>query len=167
MVTNNNLKYYKIEPKNKNNKTKIRTNTQYINETTGEVIKEESYDKWLKLSKKGWCRMYKDDFVDAMIEIANKPNAIKIYLWFLRNKIFKKDGSMKVFKQKDIANELGIKPQNVSRAIKDLQQASFIAKIDNEWRYNPFIIGVTGMSDEEYIEAQHIWEKKMGYYISK
>jgi hypothetical protein len=85
---------------------------------------------------------------------------IWLYLW----DFLKKDGTIRMPKQKDIAEALGSKKESISRAFKILKEHELIAKINNEWRYNPFLFGVSGQSDLELNEAQKIWNEYVGYY---
>ncbi len=135
---------------------------QKIDSKTGEVLStfENGYIK--KQSKKGWCTMYKKDMKEVLMELANYPTANKVWLelW----DYMKKDGTLKPFKQTELAKKLGTQRQVIGRAIKKLKYVEAIEKIDGEWRYNPFIFNVAGMSDLEKHEAQMIWEKEIGYY---
>ena len=114
-------------------------------------------------SKRGWCKMYKKDMQQVLMDLSNKPLAMKIwlYLW----DYMKKDGTIAMPKQKDIANALGSTKESVSRAFKTLKDFEIIAKINNEWRYNPFLFGVTNQKDEDLREAQRIWESEIGCYM--
>jgi len=151
----NKISHYKQEPTHK----AIQMLVDYV---TGEIIFEQELAIIKKRAKKGWSKMYMVDLKQALFELSNKPSALKVWL-YLWNK-FKKDGTIKMPKQKDIAKELGTTKQVVSRAIKTLRQLEIIEKIDNEWRYNPFIFGVANQSDADLYEAQKIWEEYIGHY---
>ena len=121
--------------------------------------------KGFTFAKNGWCRMYPKDYAEAMTALIGKNNAQKIWWFFIKNGFFKKDGTIKNFTQKQLAEKLGIKRPNVSRALKQLKDLELIAEIDGELRYNPFIQTVAGQSDQEISEAQNIWEKEVGFYV--
>jgi len=135
-----------------------------VNNETGEIeeVYETSYKK--KISKRGWCKMYPKDFANTISKIVHKPLALNIYLYFMQYGYFKKDGTIKNFKQVDLAKHFNVNKSSVSKAIKVLKNEEIIAQIDNEWRYNPFLVLVSGQSDDEAYEAQYIWDKYMSAY---
>lgn len=138
---------------------------EIYDDTTGMVEFQKTVETKFKNSKKGWCRMYPKDYAEAMTALIGKNNAQKIWWFFIKNGFFKKDGTIKSFTQKQLAEKLGIKRPNVSRALKQLKDLELIAEIDGELRYNPFIQTVAGQSDQEISEAQNIWEKEVGFFV--
>jgi DNA-binding transcriptional regulator YhcF (GntR family) len=118
-------------------------------------------EKYLK-SKKGWCKMYKKEMSEVLIDLTNNPLAQKV--WVTLWDYMKKDGTIKMPMQKTLAQKLDTNQASISRAIKKLRYLEIIEKIDNEWRYNPFIITVANMNDTQLYEAQEIWEKEIGHY---
>ena len=138
-----------------------------IDKFTGEI--ENSFTKNVRevKSKKGWCKMYPKDMADAMLRLKNRPLAISVYFYLMRYGYFKKDGTIKNFKQSNIAKEIDSNPSTVSRAIKVLKQEELIEQINDEWRYNPYLATVSGQSEAELYEAQRIWEEWIGYYEFK
>ena len=163
MIANEDLMYYKNEPKNKKVIIKRVVEEEYDSET-GEVVTSSEYKKYKKTSKKGWAKMYPIDFSEAIMSLKNKTS-VDLYMWFIHNKMFKQDGSVKNFKIIDIAKNMDISRQAVSRALKDLEYNGLVAKIGNEWRYNPFIFLPSNTKDEDALYSQHIWEKEIGYYV--
>ena len=133
-----------------------------IDKETGEIEYEIEKDVRIKSPKKGYCRMYRNDMQEVIMELSNHPTALKV--WAILWDYMKKDGSIKMPLQKDLADMLNVNKSVISRAIKKLRELEIIEKIDNEWRYNPFIFSVVGMSNEELYEAQQIWEKHIGHY---
>jgi len=165
MITNNDLRYYKIEPKDKSVIIKRVVEEEYYS-TTGEIINTREYKKYKKTSRKGWAKMYPIDFSEAVMSLKNKTS-VDLYMWFIHNKMFKQDGSIKQFKQLDVAKEMNISRQAVSRALKDLQHNRLVDKIDGEWRYNPFIFLPSNTKDEDALQSQYIWEKELGHYTKQ
>ena len=135
-----------------------------VNNETGEI--EETYETFYKkkISRRGWCKMYPKDFATTISKIVHKPLALNIYLYFIKYGYFKKDGTIKNFKQVDLAKHFNVNKSSVSKAIKVLKDEEIIANIDNEWRYNPFLVLVSGQSDDEAYKAQYIWNKHMCAY---
>ena len=108
--------------------------------------------------------MYMKSLKWLLNELAGQKIALQTWVWLTGH--FKRDGSIRTFKQSDIANDLGTTPGSISKAIKTLQNLEAIAKIDNEWKYNPFISSVSGQSDAQASEAQTLWEEEIGHYGS-
>jgi hypothetical protein len=133
-----------------------------INKETGEVEYEVNKDVRFKNPKKGYCKMYRKDMQEVIIELSNYPTALK--LWAILWDFMKKDGSIKMPLQKDLAEMLNTSISRISSSLKRLRELEVIEKIDNEWRYNPFIFAVVGMSNEDLYEAQRIWEEYIGHY---
>jgi len=138
-------------------------NIKKINSKTGEILEEYSKGYRKKQAKKGWCMMYKKDMRQVLKELATYPTAMLVWLELWDN--MKKDGTIAMPKQIDLAKKLGKQRQVIGRAIKKLKEEELIEKIGNEWRYNPFIFTISGMSDIERFEAQQIWEKEVGHYV--
>ena len=164
---NYNKKYEKIN-NNSHNSKKYSTHkvcTNIVDNGTGEIIESYEIDVKQKQSKRGWCKMYKIDLQLAIQRLAKKQNALKV--WTLLWDYNKKDGSIRMPKYDVICKKLNMDKTAVSKAIKILKDEELIMKIENEWRYNPFICGVSGQSDAELAEAQQLWEKEIGYYEFK
>jgi len=172
------IKYGVLEPHkgcvmnyNKND-LKARTNedsdliTTTITHTdkNGRVLNETESNKTLKLRRRGWNPVYMKSLKWLLNELAGQKIALQTWIWLAGN--FKRDGSIRAFKQSTIAKTLGTTPASISRSIKTLENLEAIAKIEGEWKYNPFISNVSGQSDAEASEAQYIWEKEVGHYGS-
>ena len=106
-----------------------------------------------------WCRMYMEELGEAMMKIANRPNATILFLKLWN--YYRKDGTIRMPKYDELGSEIGMDKYAISKAIKVLKENKLIAKIDNKWRYNPFIVGTTNQSDTELGNAQYIWEMKI------
>ena len=164
---NYNKEYEKIKY-GKNNLSRTvpthRIYTTIVDFKTGNVL--ESYERSVKkiYAKKGWCKMYQKDFAEALINISNKPLAIKLYMYLMGNGYFKKDGTIKKIKVNEISKVFNVNKSSVYRAIKTLKDEEIIADVLDELRYNPFLTSVSGQSDAELSEAQRIWEEYIGYY---
>ena len=132
---------------------------------TGEVEEYREFKEKKIQSKKGWNKMYKNDFRAISLELLNNKMAHRVwlYLW----DYFKKDGTIRMPLQKDIAKDLNTRPEAISKSLRFLKQIEAIEKIDNEWRYNPYLFGLSGQSEAELYEAQRIWEEWIGYYEFK
>ena len=130
----------------------------------GVVLNQQEYNKTPRFRKRGWTPMYMKSLKWLLNELAGQKIALQTWVWLTGH--FKRDGSIRTFKQSDIANDLGTTPGSVSKAIKTLQNLEAIAKIDYEWKYNPFISNVSGQSDAQASEAQTLWEREIGYYGS-
>ena len=137
-----------------------------IDHNTGEVVKQVEYSVKQKQAKKGWCKMYPKDFATAMLKIVNKPLATKIVYYFMSYGYFKKDGTIKYFKQKDLCDVFNATESGISKALKTLKDNEIIYKIEGQWRYNPFLFGISGQSDAELYDAQKYWDYHMGAYIT-
>ena len=48
---------------------------------TDEIVAEYLEPTKLSKSKQGWCKMYKKDMQQALMELSNKPLAMKIWLY--------------------------------------------------------------------------------------
>ena len=120
-----------------------------------------------RYSKKGFCRMYPKDCGKAIRSISHNRTAVDLWFYWISTGFFKKDGSIKTATQKDLAAELSCTRQSVSSAIKLLEKEELIAKINGEWRYNPFIQNVSSQSDLEITEIQIEWESEIGHYVFK
>ena len=99
-----------------------------------------------------------------MIALTGKKNAMYLWWFLIRDGRFKKDGTIKMPKQKELAKMTGIKQPHISKAIKELKEEKLIEYHDGEWFYNPFIQGVSGQSDKDIREAQERWEELFGHY---
>lgn len=139
---------------------------QMINYETGEVERQIEYSVKRTYAKKGWCKMYPKDFATAMTKIINKPLASKMVYHFMRYGYFKKDGTIKYFKQKDLTKVFNVTDSAISKALKVLKDEEIIYKIEGELRYNPFLLGISGQSDAELHEAQKYWDYHMGAYVT-
>ena len=137
--------------------------TQIIDPNTGEVLESYEVNIRKKQARKGWSKMYKLDLQLAIQRLAKKPNALKV--WTLLWDYHKKDGSIRMPKYSDITKKINLNKTAISKAIKVLKDEELIAKINNEWRYNPFVCGVSGQSDGELADAQRIWEVEMNHFI--
>ncbi len=138
------------------------TTTVIHTNKNGEVLNQRKYNKTPKLRRRGWTPMYMKSLKWLLNELAGQKIALQTWIWLTGH--FKRDGSIKTFKQSDIVKDLGTTPGSISKAIKTLQNLEAIAKIDAEWKYNPFISNVSGQSDMDASLAQSIWEQEIGHY---
>ena len=143
----------------------IVTTQDRISTETGEVIETYKYKGNEKKAKRGWTKMYRENAREIMMKLADFPVALKVWIMLMGE--FKKDGTIKPFKMKDLADKLGSNPATISRAFKKLDELEAVCKIDGEWRYNPFVIGVSGQSDIDLYDAQQIWQYHIGHYGKK
>ena len=144
---------------------KFKENEKDVAHMTIEKSDGSTFTKPLKEkhSKRGWGKYYMKDLRELLYLLSEEPKyALKV--WIELTKLFKRDGSIKTFKQKDIAEKLNISRSTVSKALKILINLEAIAKIDGEWRYNPFIITISGSSDSEIHDSQYLWEYEIGHY---
>jgi len=133
----------------------------------GNVIKKYSAQYKKRKSKKGWSRMYHKDYAKTTTEIIKEnPFAMILFNYFLENGYLKKDGTIKPFKQIELANQLNTTRQRISRALKTLTDYKMIEKYNNELFYNPFLICISGTTEEQISENQIKWEELFGHYTS-
>jgi len=143
---------------NKNNLSKtVVSHVFRRNLHTGDIDEFHEYKGKMFYAKPGWNKMYKNDFKEIAVQLVKHSMAYRVwlYLW----DYFRKDGTIRMPLQKDIAEEVGSNPSTVSRGIKKLIKIKAIKKMNNEWRYNPYLFGIAGQSDAELYEAQRIWEE--------
>ena len=132
-----------------------------IDPKTGEITNivetKQSYN-----IKRGWSRIYMKTFIDFIETIADKPSVIRT--WTFLAKRSKKDGTFKPFTQKELYESIHSTRQTAWKALKELEQLEAIAKIDGEWRYNPFMFSVSNTSPDQIEENQMIWDREVGHY---
>jgi len=150
-------------------KDKIVVFAKFVEENNnGEVISSHTTVYKKKYAKRGWSRMYHKDYAEAIIEVTRENSfATILFNYMLKNNYFKQDGSIKGFTQNKIAKELNTTRQRVSRAINVLKKNEMIEKYDGEWLYNPFLIYISGGSDEQIKKAQNKWRYLFGYSVTK
>ena len=131
-----------------------------ITKADGTIIEWQGKEK---SSKKGWCKMYKKDYNQLLKSISHSKSTILV--WIYLTDLFKQDGSF-VFKQKNICKSTELTQGTVSQAIKMLknEEAIYYNEPTGEWFYNPFIMTVSGQSDNQLAELQNQWEKWIGHY---
>ena len=151
-------------------KKRLKENTDLVITTqthidkNGKVIHTGEYNATPKYKQNGWGAYYMKSLKWLLNELAGKKTVMQTWIW-LTDK-FKRDGTIKPFRQVDIVMDLKTNKATVSKAIKELQKLDAIHKIDGEWRFNPFIINVSGATDAQISKSQEIWEKEIGHYGS-
>ena len=80
----------------------------------GVVLNQQEYNKTPRFRKRGWTPMYMKSLKWLLNELAGQKIALQTWVWLTGH--FKRDGSIRTFKQSDIANDLGTTPGSVSKA---------------------------------------------------
>lgn len=122
--------------------TKYRGIRKFKDLETGEIVEMEYAEKKVKHSlKRGWRRVYLEQFMEVLTGLYNQGKKIKVVEFLLENL---NDLNQFTQTQNFICEKLNFSPATVNKAFKYLIEINFMRKIGTVYTINPKFVCAFG-----------------------